>query len=172
MNIKFKERLESERLYFRPFEDEDAESVFEYSSDEETTKFISWRPHKSIKDSLNSIQNFLKQNGKYAVVHKSTDKLIGCFDVSIVEEKKATFGFVLNRKYWNNGYMSEALSVFIDYLFSETGVEEIVSAHQRGNVASGKVMLKCNMKWQYLKKGEIINNRIGDYDHYSIKKTT
>jgi ribosomal-protein-alanine N-acetyltransferase len=170
--MKFSEKLESRRLYFRSFCEADAESVFEYACDEETVKYLTWKPHKDINETISTINNYLIGDGIYAILLKSTDKLIGCIDFSIENDNRGTFGYVLNRKYWNNGYMSETLQRFIDYLFDEMGVEEIFGLHERENVASGLVMKKCNMSWTHFVKDEEVLNKRADYDHYSIKKTT
>lgn len=172
MKAKFKTKLESERLYFRPFSESDAESVFEYACDEETVKYLTWAVHKDIEETKHSITTFLSSEGVYAIVVKKTDKLIGCIDLRLEKNHVATFGYVLNRHYWNQGYMSEALTRLIAYLFEEMDVEEIYGIHERENVASGKVMKKSGMSWTHFVKNENILNKISDYDHYIIRKTT
>lgn len=170
MACKFSENLESNNLYFRPFCESDAIDMFEYSSDLETVKYLSWSPHKTIEQSIESIVGVLNRNGVYAIVLKSNNKVIGCIDFELLDDKKATFGYVLNREYWNRGYMSETLSLFIEYIFNNLDIVEIIGLHEVDNIASGKVMQKCKMKFRFCKKNENINNRVADYNHYSIKR--
>jgi ribosomal-protein-alanine N-acetyltransferase len=168
----FKEKFETKRLFLRGFKEDDAQDVFEYSKDEEVVKYLTWNVHKSVEDSKASITSYLMQPGIYAIVLKESEKVIGCIDFSFLDDKKATFGYVLNKKYWNKGYMSEALSIIIDYLFNDCGVEEIIGKCETENIASAKVMEKCNMKWFRRVDGETINKKVSNYNHFSIKKAT
>lgn len=169
---KYKDQLESERLIYRHFDINDANDVFEYSSDEQTVKYLTWAAHTNIEQTIDSIKSFLSGETVYAIVLKDMNKVIGCFDFRIVDEDMASFGYVLNRKYWNKGYMSETLSTFIKYLFNELDIKEIYAMHERENIASGKVMKNCGMTWTHFVKGEKVNNKVADYDHYRIKKAT
>ncbi|MCY1152449.1 MAG: GNAT family N-acetyltransferase [Sphaerochaetaceae bacterium] len=172
MGKVFTEKLESKRLMFRGFKESDAQDVFEYSKDKDVVKYLTWKAHKNINDTIESINSYLINPGIYAIVLKESEKVIGCIDISLIEAKKATFGYVLNKSYWNKGYMSETLSAFIRYLFDECGVEEIIGKCEKENIASANVMKKCNMRWIRRVDGEKINNKIATYDHYSIKKAT
>lgn len=44
--------------------------------------------------------------------------------------------------------MTEALSAVLHYLFMEVGYHRIYAKHDVENVASGKVMKKCNMIYE------------------------
>ncbi len=172
MDILFKEELETKSLLFRAFKETDSKDVFEYSKDEEVVKYLTWNVHHSIENTLETITTYLMKPGIYAIVLKTIGKVIGCIDIRLIDENKATFGYVLNKKFWNKGYMSEALSFFIDYLFQECNVDEIIGKCEVENIASATVMKKCNMKWVRRVDGEIINNKKANYDHYIIKKAT
>ena len=56
-------------------------------------------------------------------------------------------GYAIGKKYWNKGYMSEALKAMIDLLF-ESGVHKVNACHIPENIASGRVMEKCGMKYE------------------------
>ena len=55
---------------------------------------------------------------------------------------------MLNRKYWNNGYMTETLELTIKVLFEKYKVNRIESTYYVGNEASGVVMKKCGMNYE------------------------
>lgn len=57
-------------------------------------------------------------------------------------------GYALESKYWNRGYMTEALSKVIEFFFKEVDVNRIESQHDPNNTASGKVMQKCGIKYE------------------------
>ena len=162
--------LDTERLHLRHFFERDAQDVFEYASDAQTIKYLTWPAHKNIQESRTIITNLLSNEGTYAVVLKATEKVIGCIDLRMVFETEASFGYVLNRLYWNKGYMSEALQAALSYMFEELGIELVESCHETENPASGAVMKKCGMQWTHLAKGETLFGKTTDNDHYCITK--
>lgn len=161
--------IETERLILRDASADDAEDMFEYAKLEEVTKYLSWKPHLSIKDSekiLDMLSKEAKEKDSYAlkaIVLKENDKMIGTIDARIFGEglKDAEFGYCLNPKYWNKGYMSEALKAFIEALHKEHGVENVFGSFERENIASKRVMQKNEMyyyetvKRNFKNKGEV-----------------
>ena len=162
--------LDTERLHLRPFTENDASDVYEYASDAQTVKHLTWAAHTSVQESKTIIANLLSEEGTYAIVLKQTEKVIGCIDLRIVSETEASFGYVLNRSFWNQGYMSEVLQTALSYLFEELGSETVTSCHETENPASGSVMKKCGMHWTHLAKDETLFGKTTDNDHYCIYK--
>lgn len=161
--------IETERLILRDASVDDAEDMFEYAKLEEVTKYLSWKPHLSIKDSekiLDMLSKEAKEKDSYAlkaIVLKENDKMIGTIDARIFGEglKDAEFGYCLNPKYWNKGYMSEALKAFIQALHKEHGIENVFGSFERENIASKRVMQKNEMYYyetvrrNFKNKGEV-----------------
>lgn len=161
--------IETERLILRDASVDDAEDMFEYAKLEEVTKYLSWKPHLSVKDSekiLDMLSKEAKEKDSYtlkAIVLKENDKMIGTIDARIFGYglKDAEFGYCLNPKYWNKGYMSEALKAFIQALHKERGVENVFGSFERENIASKRVMQKNEMYYYetvrrvFKNKGEV-----------------
>lgn len=61
-------KLESERIILRPVSFNDAEDMYEYNSDEETTRFI-YDPHTEIEQTKRVIANYYIKEpiGKYSI---------------------------------------------------------------------------------------------------------
>jgi ribosomal-protein-alanine N-acetyltransferase len=57
----------------------------------------------------------------------------------------ANFGFLLDRKYWGKGYMSEAVQAIIKHCFDDLGLERLEATCDLENMASARVMEKCGM---------------------------
>ena len=53
------------RFKLRPFNMEDRKDVFEFASDEETTKYVTWETHKTIDQSANLILNYYSRMRRY-----------------------------------------------------------------------------------------------------------
>lgn len=161
--------IETERLILRDASVDDAEDMFEYAKLEEVTKYLSWKPHISVKDSekiLDLLSKEAKEKDSYvlkAIVLKENDKMIGTIDARIFGDglKDAEFGYCLNPKYWNKGYMSEALKAFIQGLHREHSVENVFGSFERENIASKRVMQKNEMYYyetvrrNFKNKGEV-----------------
>ncbi|WP_294983875.1 GNAT family N-acetyltransferase [uncultured Fenollaria sp.] len=161
--------IETERLILRDASVDDAEDMFEYAKLEEVTKYLSWKPHLSVKDSekiLDMLSKEAKEKDSYtlkAIVLKENDKMIGTIDARIFGDglKDAEFGYCLNPKYWNKGYMSEALKAFMEALHKEHGVENVFGSFERENIASKRVMQKNEMYYYetvrrvFKNKGEV-----------------
>ena len=140
--------LETERLRLRPFRMEDAESIFSgWASDPEVTKYLTWNPHKSIRETRCILSMWIAEYEKperlnFAIELKETQQLIGGIDVVGYLDGVPVLGYNLARRYWGFGYMTEACRCLIGYLFS-VGYREIRIDAMCDNTASNRVIQKC-----------------------------
>lgn len=55
--------ITTNRLILRSFTLEDAKDIFEYASEPEVTKYLTWKVHKNIEETIDVIKTFyLNQN--------------------------------------------------------------------------------------------------------------
>lgn len=147
--------LETDRLFIRPLGIDDAEGMYQnWASDERVTKYLTWKPHKSIDDTLAIIRIWMSEclnspNITFGIIYKAENKIIGTINYFNVDMsfKEAEIGYCLAYDYWNQGIMSEALKEFINFGFKELGFLKIKAKHDARNKASGKVMEKAGMKY-------------------------
>ncbi|MFG5464436.1 GNAT family N-acetyltransferase, partial [Enterococcus faecalis] len=86
--------------------------------------------------------------------------------------KTKTMGYVLGEKFWNQGYMSEALTRVINFLFETTDVNRIEAEHDVNNPSSGRVMKKSGMTFEGVLRNAGLNNQgIVDVAIYSILRS-
>lgn len=142
--------LTTERLIIRPIEKLDYEDICEYGSDVETGQFMLHWP-KSREQVEKYIDNCISKMisdeltwYEFVIQLKDERKVIGNITLE-VRELVAEIGWISNKEYWNNGYMSEAVNAIIEHAFSNLGIERIFATYNEKNVASYKVMEKCNM---------------------------
>ncbi|GHV01937.1 GNAT family acetyltransferase [Clostridia bacterium] len=148
--------IETERLILRPFEPADAPAIFAYSSDPENTKYMLWEPNKTLKDTEKFISDEIEKykTGRdydYAFILKKTGALIGTGGAAVGEgifARTAEIGYILDKRYWGNGYAPEAMRALSDYLFKEKGIRRIQAKHFIANPASGRVMEKIGMRYE------------------------
>ena len=65
------------------------------------------------------------------------------------EENEKELGFWLGKKYWNQGYATEACEMIIDYGFYQLNLDKIWIAHFIDNHKSKRVQEKCNFKYSH-----------------------
>ena len=167
------ETLECDRITLRRFKKEDADDILEYASDEETLKYLIWDGVHTVDEARQAIVNYYwSRPGIYAIVLKENRKCIGCFDIRLEpEHEKAGFGYVLNQKYWNRGYMTEALSEILQLCFEKLKLNRVESTHYLGNEGSGKVMKKCGMQFEGIGRQEVkVKGIFHDVAHYGITR--
>jgi ribosomal-protein-alanine N-acetyltransferase len=167
------EMLQTERLILRKFRKDDVADILEYGSDEQALEYLIWSGIKTPEEALLTIVDYYwSRPGIYAIELKENKKCIGCIDLRLeVEHEKSTFGFVLNRDYWNKGYMSEALLAVLGLCFDKLSLNRVESCYYVGNDGSGKVMKKCGMKLEGIGKQEVkIKGVFRDVVHYGITK--
>lgn len=147
--------LETPRLLLRKLKSEDAADLFEYASDPEVAKDVTWEAHRSIEDSRDFIDSVLrkyadKQTSEWGLVLKENGKLIGTcgFVWWRPEHAKAEFGYALSRKYWGQGLMTEAAAAVMAFGFGKMKLHRLEARCITTNTGSEKVMLKNGMKYE------------------------
>ncbi|MDN2649598.1 GNAT family N-acetyltransferase [Leuconostoc lactis] len=166
--------LQTERLILRPVQPDDAEAMFDYLRDEETVRFITVPPVKTVTEVIeNSIQSYfmLDPIGKLAIVYDQ--KMIGTIDLRLNEaHRQAEIGYVLNKRYWGQGIMPEAAQAILAVGFDQLQLVRIFSEHDTRNPKSGRVMTKIGMQQEGVAlKSQIIKGEIVDMVHYAITDT-
>lgn len=149
--------IETKRLILRPIQLEDASDLFEYASDEEVVRYLSWPRHTELQTSETSIRDrFLTRPDHgipeaYAIVWKEEMKMIGTVDVHTVHHNDVgEIGYVLNRHYHNRQITTEALQAALKVWFADTGFRRLEIMHNVTNIASRRVIEKCG----FIKEGE------------------
>ncbi|MCI9585423.1 MAG: GNAT family N-acetyltransferase [Bacilli bacterium] len=172
-------RLETERLILRQGTVKDASDIFNnYCSDPLVVKYVSWDAHKNIKDSIKYLEymedNYKKDNFYiWFIEDKKLKQVIGSIGVVNGNDKFKVYeiGYAIGSKWWSKGYMTESLKEVIKFLFEEVGAETIHAKHLSENPASGKVMIKCGMKFEGTLRNRKIDkntNRHSNLESYSI----
>ena len=141
-------RFETERLILRPVSMDDAPAMFEYASDEENVRYT-FATNRNLEETRNNIALFYLANplGRWGIELKETGDFIGTIDLHKIrlDLKTAAIGYVIHKKYWNQGYTTEANRAVLELAFEEIGMNKIVALHDADNPASGRVMQKSGM---------------------------
>jgi ribosomal-protein-alanine N-acetyltransferase len=167
--------LETKRLILRKLRLEDAKDVFEYASDPEVSKYVTWEPHRSIEDSINLIkfthERYEKREGIiWGIVYKENNKVIGTCDISLaIKHFRAEIAYAISRDYWGKGLMTEAVKEVIKFGFEKMNLNRIQAMCIPENIGSYRVMEKVGMKYEGLiREYMYIKGKFQDLKLYSI----
>lgn len=165
--------LETERLFLRPVTLANAEDMYEYASDDETTKYV-FETHTSLEDTKENLAKYFlsKPLGNYGIVLRVNQKMIGTIDLRVNEDhRKAEMGYTLNKAYWGQGYMTEAAGELIRLAFEKLKLNRVEAIHDSRNPASGRVMAKIGMtKEAVLRDAVILKGDVATNVVYGITK--
>ena len=171
--------FETERLKIRLFKLEDVDDIYEYCSDEEVTRYLPFDTYTEKQQAVDRI-NYCLEGYKNldkpivcAIEYKEDGKLMGSIDFVKWDEghKVGEVGYVLNKKYWNKGIMTEALKTILKFGFENMQLNRIELRCDERNQASAKVMEKNGLTYEgtlrqnKFQKGEFITLK-----YYSILK--
>lgn len=124
--------IETKRLFLRKLRKDDAESIFRnWASDSEVAKYVTWSAHKDINETKAILDMWLAEYDndncyRYGIENKADGELIGMIDVVGYHHENPVIGYCSCRRYWGNGYMTEALGVVMKEL-AEDGYEHLLS---------------------------------------------
>lgn len=148
--------LETKRLLLRPWEEADAENLYQYAKNPAVGPAAGWPPHTSVENSREIIRDVLSEPETYAVILKETGKPVG--SVGIMRGKKNHFqlnedegeiGYWIGVPYWGQGLIPEAVSELMRYGFEELGLKKIWCGYYEGNVKSRRVQEKCGFQYHH-----------------------
>ncbi|MBQ6478885.1 MAG: GNAT family N-acetyltransferase [Erysipelotrichaceae bacterium] len=170
--------LSGERLILRPLCLQDKEAIFRnINHDREVLNYFIDTYVEEEKDFAfeNMLERFRRNEiYAFAIILKESGEVIGeifqCSKPSPIEHS-TEIGYALGRSYWNKGYMSEAMKMMIDFMFS-IGIHKVTACHLEGNEASGRVMCKCGMCFEGIRKDAVYyHDRYWDtYNYYILNK--
>lgn len=147
--------IETPRLVLRKMTLDDAQDIFEYASDPEVARYVTWPAHRSIEDALSFlrvVQREYEAGGpsSWGIVHKADRKLIGTIGFVRWEPNNslAEIGYALSQKYWNMGLMTEVVQEVIRFGFEKMGINRLQAMCMIENTASERVMRKCGMTFE------------------------
>lgn len=126
-----------------------------WAQSERVTRYLTWQPYKQIEEAFDYIQTVINNYANedyyhWVITEKDSGDVIG--SIGAVEHRddiaEMEIGYCLSERFWGKGYMTEAFSAVIRYLFEEVGLNRILAAHDVRNPASGRVMEKCGLLYE------------------------
>lgn len=146
--------LRTERLLLRPLDVMDLQTTHEYASDYDTTKYMVYLPNKSVEESLCFLTSVSEEWKKeepsfyeFAITYDS--KHIGVVSVRLNEDRtEGEFGWVINKKYWGQGFAKEAALAVKSFAVNQLRVKRLVATCDSRNISSAHVMEKIGLSFE------------------------
>lgn len=148
-----REIIQTERLWLRRAVIDDAEAIFAaYGRDLEVTKYLSWKPTGNLEDTSAHLRasSLAWEEGRafqWVILRKEDRQLLGAVGLR-VDGHKVELGYVLAKKFWRKGYMTEAVRAVVDAALDDKNVYRVWAVCDIENPASARVMEKAGMKFE------------------------
>lgn len=177
-NGNFFPEIYTKRLFLRKLSLNDAGTLFNYWSDPDVTKYLNVTTFKNKEQAysmirlLNSLYNN-KDGIRWAIVTKKDDTVIGTcgYNNWIKKSSRGEIGYELGKKYWGNGYATEAVKEIIKYGFKSMNLNRIEAFTVPEAASSINLLKKLGFKKEgMLRQYGYWNMRYWDENIYSLLK--
>jgi len=162
--------LLTERLRVRNWRENDRPLFYEINSDPKVMEFF---PHRRSAEEADAFMDKVAGQiattgyGAYALALKDTDEPIGFCALmpaampGLLPEETIEIGWRLARRFWGNGYVTEAARALLDYAFDVKRLDAIVSFAVPENRRSTAVMERLGL----------VHMPTMDFDHPRVPDT-
>lgn len=142
--------IKTERLILKPLGMQYLDTVNEYATDEENTRYMLYLPNETIEETADFLMKVDREWQKdkpdylqFAVI--CNDIHIGAVDVDIYSDF-CELGWIINKKYQKNGFACEAVKALIAYVKENLNIGHFVAHCDSRNIPSYRLMEKIGMK--------------------------
>ncbi|SDL26969.1 Protein N-acetyltransferase, RimJ/RimL family [Paenibacillus sp. OK060] len=146
--------LETERLVFSTWNEEDRALASALWGDHEVSKWISSKGFLSEDEVEARLTQELKRQEDVGVQYwplfeKDSEVFVGCCGLRPYspEEEIYELGFHLTRDHWGKGYAMEAAGAVIDYAFGELKAKALFAGHHPDNEVSRHMLSKLGFEY-------------------------
>lgn len=144
--------IETKKLWIRKISPNDLDDLLEIYNNSQNMIFIpnsnfKWTKEKLKKkyDEIN--QDYVNGFGIFAVQIKNQELIIGEAGLfnSFHDSKHLEMGYILDNKFWRNGYGYEICNSLINYGFKKLKLYKLTARMFKQNIASIKLSENCGM---------------------------
>lgn len=152
--------LETPRLILRRFVPEDIHSFYRHClSDDQVWRWTNYPKMESLSEvkekgglfTPNWFAAYDKPNRySWAITQREDGRAIGRMFGMHPDDRTqdVELAYELGRDFWGRGYMTEAVRETLRFFFEEAGFFRVHCYHADQNLASGRVMEKCGMRYE------------------------
>lgn len=162
--------IKTKKFTLRPLKKSDAKDVVAAVNNWNVIKYISNLPFPyELKDAQTWLASVVANTKKvprenFVLGIEKDGHIVGVLGLhGIKKEHKAELGYWLSENCWGQGIMSEAVKIFMTFVFKEFKLKRICANAYPNNKASMRVMEKVGMKFEGVeRKGALKNGKYVD----------
>ena len=154
---------------------QDAEAFLAYYSHKNVGQHILAAKPDNLADARTEIHYcqslFPYHKGIYwTLASKHNNQMIGAIGIYVnIQHKRGEICYDLNHHYWNQGIMTRAMRVVIDFCFNKMGLVRLEASTLQKNSASIALLKKLNFQFEgTLKKYRYYNHAFHDIQMYAL----
>lgn len=139
--------LKTPRLLLRPIEREDAPYVYRWTHSEAVTEYLFYLPNRSLEDTTRLVSGWVKKRRNYEWVLCAGDDVFG--EIQVIKdlpENGFEIGYESREDCWGKGYMKEALTAVLRFLFAEAGYSYGYAVIRKENSRSKGLLLRLGFR--------------------------
>lgn len=183
------------RLRMRPISPGDAEAIWPYAADPDTSRFMSWNPHRTLEETkafIADVSRRMADGTTIAWIVAERDSGAVCGIVSLIgilrthralRYDKAELAYWIGKPFQRRGYATEACSAALEYAFGSLCLNKVTVAHAAENAASKNLIVRLGFRevgteyQHFAKNGRWIDHVIyellrSDYEHVCSANST
>ena len=165
------------RLLIRKPRAEDAPLIFAaYGQDPEVTRYLTFRPHRDLKDAEEAVGRFLEgwRSGKsycWLIFRREDEELVGA--IAARKDQGINLGYLVARPYWRCGFMSEALNAIVEWAFAQPQFFRVWAVCDVDNEASARLLERNGFHQEGILRKWSVHPNVSDVprDCYCYAKT-
>lgn len=157
----------TERLRLRLPKDTDVQAIYDnYAKDPEVVKYLSWKPHNSVEETLAIRKYWQRKIDKghgvpYLITAREDNRVMGMISIHPGKPHRAGLGYVLGKKEWGRGYMTEALKAVIAEAWQNSTFIRLSAFCEIENIGSYRVMEKAGMQFEGIWRAHSVLPNLG-----------
>lgn len=151
--------LYTKRLILRPWDQADAEDLYQYAKNPAVGPVAGWPVHTSVENSLGIIKTVLSADETFAICLKKDRKAIGSIGLMIgkasnleLSDQEAEIGYWIGEPFWGQGLVPEACLELIRHAFEDLDLKRLWCGYFDGNEKSKRVQEKCGFVYHHTNK--------------------
>lgn len=153
---------------------DDVETTFTYASDFENTHYMLMVPFSTREETRAFICKCIEEYESEQPEHVSFAVVLDGLHIGEVfaylSEKEADIGWLINKRYWGNGFATQAANLLVEYLENDLQIEEIVAYCDARNIPSQKVMEHIGMECVGSNGIRTYNKNVSEYEELKYRK--
>jgi [ribosomal protein S5]-alanine N-acetyltransferase len=158
-------RLETERIFVRPFIRSDREGFIYFMTSEIATRFLLLSDDQKTAQGAGKLFDLILSSyhsttpvHSYAIARKDNNIFIGsCGITPLDQENIYECYYSLIPEFWGYGLAGEAVAALLDYCFTNTSIQEVRAYMTPENQHSAQVALSVGMKKTGMQNHPLVN---------------